>query len=118
MIEMQKTYDIVAIGECLIDFVPSGHPEQGKLSFSGCPGGAPANVLACASKLGLHTAFIGKVGNDAFGELLHSTLRDCGINTSSLVTSDKLPHDTCVCNLRPKMATGRSAFTAIKPQTV
>ncbi|HHW48457.1 MAG TPA: carbohydrate kinase [Clostridiaceae bacterium] len=89
--DMQKKYDIVAIGECLIDFVPSPMQEEGKLNFSGCPGGAPANVLACASKLGLNTAFIGKVGNDVFGQLLYSTLSDCGINTSSLVISDKYP---------------------------
>ncbi|HHW49167.1 MAG TPA: carbohydrate kinase [Clostridiaceae bacterium] len=88
---MQKKYDIVAIGECLIDFVPSPYQEQGKLNFSGCPGGAPANVLACASKFGLNTAFIGKVGNDVFGKLLHSTLSGCNINTSSLVISDKYP---------------------------
>lgn len=88
---MRKRYDIIAIGECLIDFVPSPHQEKGKLNFSGCPGGAPANVLACASKLGLHTAFIGKVGNDVFGHLLHATLKDCGIDTSSLIVSDQYP---------------------------
>jgi sugar/nucleoside kinase (ribokinase family) len=88
---MQKKYDIVAIGECLIDFVPSSYQEKGKLNFSGCPGGAPANVLACASKLGLHTAFIGKVGNDVFGHLLHATLKDCGIDTSSLIVSNQYP---------------------------
>lgn len=86
-----KKYDIAAIGECLIDFVLASNQEQGKLNFSGCPGGAPANVLACASKLGLNTAFIGKVGNDIFGKLLKSTLDDCGINTSSLIMSDKHP---------------------------
>lgn len=91
MMEMQKQFDIVAIGECLIDFVPSSHKEKGKLNFSGCPGGAPANVLAFASKMGLNTAFIGKVGNDVFGKLLHSTLSDCGINTSSLIISDQYP---------------------------
>lgn len=88
---MQKIYDIVAIGECLIDFVPSSYQEEGKLNFSGCPGGAPANVLACASKLGLHTAFIGKVGNDVFGHLLHATLKGCGIDTSSLIVSSQYP---------------------------
>jgi fructokinase len=86
-----KKYDIAAIGECLIVFVLASNHEQGKLNFSGCPGGAPANVLACASKLGLNTAFIGEVGNDIFGKLLKSTLDDCGINTSSLIMSDKHP---------------------------
>jgi len=88
---MKKTYDIVAIGECLIDFVPYSHQEQGKLNFSGCPGGAPANVLACTSKLGLNTAFIGKVGNDIFGQLLNTTLKNSGIDTKSLIISHKYP---------------------------
>jgi fructokinase len=114
MIEMQKTYDIVAIGECLIDFVPFSSQEHGKLNFIGCPGGAPANVLACASKLGLNTAFIGKVGNDVFGQLLHSTLDDCGINTSSLVISDKYPTTLAFVSLDKN---GDRAFSFYRNQT-
>jgi len=114
MMEMQKKYDIVAIGECLIDFVPSLYQEKGKLNFSGCPGGAPANVLACASKLGLNTAFIGKVGNDVFGQLLHSTLCDCGINTSSLIISDRYPTTLAFVALDKN---GDRAFSFYRNQT-
>ena len=60
-------YDIVALGESLIDFTPAGINEMGMPLFSQNPGGAPANVLAMASKLGRSTAFVGKVGRDAFG---------------------------------------------------
>jgi fructokinase len=63
---MDRKYDISAIGECLIDFVPSKEQEEGKLAFSGCTGGAPSNMLACASLLGLDTALISKVGDDVF----------------------------------------------------
>ncbi|MDI9481780.1 MAG: carbohydrate kinase [Bacillota bacterium] len=112
--KMQKIYDIVAIGECLIDFVPSSNQEQGKLNFSGCPGGAPANVLACASKLGLNTAFIGKVGNDIFGRVLRSTLSDCGINTSSLILSDKYPTTLAFVALDQN---GDRAFSFYRNQT-
>ena len=54
-------YDIVALGESLIDFTPAGINEMGMPLFSQNPGGAPANVLAMASKLGRSTAFVGKV---------------------------------------------------------
>lgn len=65
---MSIIYDIVAIGESLIDFTPFGKNEQGN-SLYGCnPGGASANVLGMAAKLGLSTAFIGMVGRDSFGD--------------------------------------------------
>ncbi|MDL2236411.1 carbohydrate kinase [Christensenellaceae bacterium OttesenSCG-928-K19] len=86
-----KKYDIVAIGENLIDFAPAKEQELGKLAFSGSPGGAPANVLACASKLGLKTAFISKLGMDVFGALFKQTMVDAGIDISGLVETDKYP---------------------------
>ena len=52
-------YDIVALGESLIDFTPAGINEMGMPLFSQNPGGAPANVLAMASKLDRSTAFVG-----------------------------------------------------------
>ena len=81
---MAKRYDIVALGECLIDFVQQ---KEGSLQFSGNPGGAPANVLAAAARLGQSTAFIGKVGQDVFGEAFQKALLAEGIDTAGLVLS-------------------------------
>jgi fructokinase len=78
-------YDVCALGELLIDFTPSGENELGVSLFGRNPGGAPANVLAMINKLGGKTAFIGKVGADAFGRFLEKTLADAGIDTSGLV---------------------------------
>ena len=72
-------YDIVALGECLIDFTPSGVSSSGVPLYSQNPGGAPANVLAMLSKLGMHTAFIGKVGDDARGEAFALSLSERGV---------------------------------------
>ena len=72
-------FDAVALGECLIDFTPSGVSSSGVPLYSQNPGGAPANVLAMLSKLGMHTAFIGKVGNDSFGSFLKGKLEEAGI---------------------------------------
>lgn len=83
--------DVVALGETLIDFTPSGTNAQGMELFARNPGGAPANVLAMNAKLGGKTAFIGKVGQDAFGDFLRQTLIKNGIDVSGLVADKKVP---------------------------
>ena len=85
---VMKKYDVIALGELLIDFTMNGQSEQGNHLFEACPGGAPCNVLAMLNKLGKKTAFIGKVGNDQFGTLLRKTLNEVGIDTSNLFTDD------------------------------
>ena len=76
--------DVVALGECLIDFTPDGVNGLGAPLYACNPGGAPANVLAMYNKLGGKTAFIGKVGRDGFGDFLENTLRGAGIDVSGL----------------------------------
>ena len=78
-------YDGTALGELLIDLTQNGVSEQGNLMFEANPGGAPANVLAMLRKLGHSCAFIGKVGADAFGDILEKTLREAGTDTRSLL---------------------------------
>ena len=85
-----KKYAITALGECLIDFNFTNQ-ESGHLLLEGNPGGAPANVLAAASKLGAKTCFIGKVGQDAFGDFLKYSLQSCNIDTAGLVSSEIFP---------------------------
>ena len=79
----EKTYDVVGLGELLIDFAKA---PDGSLRFSGNPGGAPPNVLAELAKLGKKTAFIGKVGDDMFGAHLRRALTDAHINDAGLLT--------------------------------
>ena len=82
---MAKKYDVIALGELLIDFTMNGQSEQGNNMFEACPGGAPCNVLALLNKMGKKTAFIGKVGKDQFGTLLRETITEAGIDASNLV---------------------------------
>lgn len=81
--------DVVCLGELLIDFVPtvSGVSLIEAPGFKKAPGGAPANVAAGLAKLGLSAAFLGKVGDDAFGQFLKQTLDDVGVNTQGVVFS-------------------------------
>lgn len=55
---MEKKYDVIALGELLIDFPMNGKSEQGNNLFEACPGGAPCNVLALLNKMGKRTAFL------------------------------------------------------------
>ena len=54
-----KKYDVVALGELLIDFTENGVSGQGNTIFEANPGGAPCNVLAMLKQLGRKTAFMG-----------------------------------------------------------
>lgn len=87
---MEKKFDVIALGELLIDFTMNGQSEQGNNMFEACPGGAPCNVLALLNKMGKKTAFYGKVGKDQFGKLLRDTLKDVGIDESHLLTDEEV----------------------------
>lgn len=80
-----KKFDVVALGELLIDFTENGVSEQGNPILEANPGGAPCNVLAMLNKLGKKTAFIGKVGNDTFGHMLKRTVEESGTDVTNLV---------------------------------
>ncbi len=80
-----KKYDVVALGELLIDFINNGISAQGNPLFEANPGGAVCNVLAMLNKLGHKTAFIGKVGEDIFGHQLKKVLDEINIDTAGLL---------------------------------
>jgi len=79
-----KRYDVVALGELLIDFTENGMSSQGNPVFEANPGGAPCNVLAMLRKLGKTCAFIGKVGDDMFGHQLKAVAEEAGIDMCAL----------------------------------
>ena len=83
--------DIITLGELLIDLTQNGTDENGCGKFTAYPGGAPANVAVAAARLGAEAAFIGKVGNDAFGRSLAETLKKEKVDASALFMSDGVP---------------------------
>lgn len=83
-------YDVVALGELLIDFTPAGFSDKGNVLFEINPGGAPANVLAVLAKLNRKVSFIGKVGSDQSGRFLEEVLLKNKIDTTGLVFSDEV----------------------------
>lgn len=77
---------VVCFGEMLIDFVPTvgGVSLAEAPAFQKAPGGAPANVAVCVSKLGGSSAFIGKVGDDEFGRMLDGILEQHKVDNSGV----------------------------------
>ena len=81
----ENRFDVVALGELLIDFTDNGLSGQGNTLFEANPGGAPCNVLAMLKKLDRSCAFVGKVGEDMFGHLLRDVAAQAGICMDYLV---------------------------------
>lgn len=69
-------------GEALIDFTPVERDSE--LAYIPHPGGSPFNVAIGLARLGKSTAYIGKVSNDRFGNLLHAHLANNGVDLSRL----------------------------------
>ena len=97
----QARFDVVALGELLIDFTQNGLSEQGNPVFEANPGGAPCNVLAMLQKLRHKTAFIGKVGSDGFGAQLRQVAEEAGINTDALYADPSVHTTLAIVHTKP-----------------
>ncbi|MGN0161059.1 MAG: carbohydrate kinase [Lachnospiraceae bacterium] len=86
-----KKYDVVALGELLIDFTENGMSKQGNPMLEANPGGAPCNVLSMLQRLGKDTAFVGKVGKDNFGRMLMDVVKEQGIDTDHVLMDERVP---------------------------
>ena len=78
-------YDVIALGELLIDFASKSVDTAGYPTMAANPGGAPGNFLAALNAYGKKTAFLGKVGDDTFGHLLVGTMNQAGIETKGII---------------------------------
>jgi len=79
--------EIITLGEILVEIMrpAAGQPLDQTGEFRGpFASGAPAIFAVAAARLGLNTAFIGAVGDDAFGRLLRTRLSTEGVDTSGL----------------------------------
>lgn len=78
--------DLVALGELLVDFVPtaSGLEFERAATYVRAAGGAPANVAVGLARLGRRVGFLGKVGDDPFGRYLAGVLAAEGVDVTQL----------------------------------
>jgi fructokinase len=82
--------DVLCIGELLVEFVAdTSNVSLSRVpGFIKAPGGAPANVAVALSRLGLRSGFMGKVGNDPFGDYLRDCLEADDVDTAMLYTDE------------------------------
>lgn len=83
--------DVICMGELLVEFVSTETNASLVRSpgFIKAPGGAPANVAVALSNLGLSAGFVGKVGDDPFGEYLRESLNAKSVDTQFLLTDSQ-----------------------------
>ncbi len=104
-------YDILAIGELLIDM--TAVEVNNKKMYIPNPGGAPANFLTMAQILGMSTCFVGKVGDDYFGHFLKKTLLEQKVSTEGLKIDGRYPTTLAFVHLE----NGESSFSFYRNKT-
>ncbi|MBF0706129.1 aminoimidazole riboside kinase [Alkalihalobacillus hwajinpoensis] len=76
---------VISLGEALIDFIPL---DKDNLTYQKSPGGAPANVSVGLARLGVNSTFLGKVGDDVLGRFLQETLKNYGVDVSTMILTE------------------------------
>jgi 5-dehydro-2-deoxygluconokinase len=81
------TLDVIAIGRSSVDLYGEqiGSRLEDVASFAKYLGGCPANIAVGASRLGLRTALITRVGAEHMGRFILETLRAEGVDTRGVV---------------------------------
>jgi sugar/nucleoside kinase (ribokinase family) len=77
---------VTCIGEIIVDLVSEepGLSLADTVRFKKLAGGAPANVAVGLARLGTRTAFVGRVGEDPFGEFLRKELAASGVDIEGI----------------------------------
>lgn len=65
------------------------------------PSGAPAIAAWVAARLGTRTAFVGAIGDDAYGSLIRDALRAAGADPAAIVVRADRPTATATVRYRP-----------------
>jgi sulfofructose kinase len=92
-----KPFDVVGMGLNSVDFlsVVSEYPESNSkveiLRFERSGGGQVATAMVALSRWGVHTKYIGKVGSDELGQVSLESLRQEGVDVSSVTTEPDTP---------------------------
>ena len=91
------------LGDAVVDLLP----ENGGRLLQ-CPGGAPANVAVGIARLGGHSGFIGRVGDDPFGRFMRDTLLREQVDVSHMRLDGQHRTSTVVVDLDEQ---GERTFT-------
>lgn len=99
--------DVVVFGSANVDLVAYCErvPEEGETRFaSGFEiflGGKGANQAVAAARAGARTAFVGRLGADAFGRMLREGLERDGVDLSQVATDAGCPTGVAMIQVTP-----------------
>lgn len=95
---MSVSYDLICVGTALVDsiirgFDPNPVSASGYRAASGSlnVGGEAVNEAMAAVKLGVKTGILCSLGQDAAGDLVAETLRNCGVDTRLILRQENAP---------------------------
>ena len=80
---------VVVAGDALIDLTPTS-TVRGHLAYEPHPGGSCLNVAVGLGRLGVPTAFLARLSDDAFGQMLRAQLAESGVRPTYFVDTDDL----------------------------
>jgi fructokinase len=80
---------VVVAGDALIDLTPT-RTVRGHIAYQPHPGGSCLNVAVGLGRLGVPTAFLARLSNDAFGQMLRAQLADSGVQPTYFIDTDDL----------------------------
>jgi 2-dehydro-3-deoxygluconokinase len=88
----RRGVEFLTLGECLVGLVADAPgPLAEVASFERHVAGAEANVAVGVARLAHGSAFIGRVGDDGFGQAILRRLRGEGVDVSALVVDPAAP---------------------------
>ena len=85
---MTRRFDVVAIGEGLVEF---NQTEPGKPNYLQGFGGDTSNAVIAAARAGARAAYLTRVGDDSFGGALLGLWREEGVNADAIETEPGAP---------------------------
>ena len=82
---MGDRFDVLCMGELIVDFTCCGRSGNGYPVYEQNPGGGAANVAVSVARLGGRAAFLGKLGGDEICSALREALEKEQVDLSALV---------------------------------
>jgi 5-dehydro-2-deoxygluconokinase len=96
-------FDVVAMGRLGVDIYPQqvGVGLAEVETFAKYLGGTAANVSVAVARYGHRVALVSRTGEDPFGEYLHRTLREFGVDDRYVTGVPELPTPVTFCEIFP-----------------
>lgn len=85
---MDKHFDVVALGEAMVEF---NQTRPGDPQFLQGFGGDTSNAIIAAARAGARTAYLTRLGQDTFGDALMALWQREGVDTSGVERDAKAP---------------------------